>query len=99
MIKKGLLDKRGKPNENTPGDWKKSYVDYSIKTEPAEAKAAEPSAAKEEKKRKREEKSGSSSDSDAEAKSEKKKKKKKSKQVPILRLSHFGRKVFRIIES
>merc|ERR1712168_556988 len=35
MIKKGLLDKYGKPNENTPSDWKNSYVDYNIKTEPA----------------------------------------------------------------
>merc|ERR1712228_872557 len=34
-IKKGLLDKYGKPNENTPSDWKNSYVDYNIKTEPS----------------------------------------------------------------
>lgn len=29
MIKQGLLDQRGKPNENTPSDWLTSYVDYS----------------------------------------------------------------------
>jgi len=34
MIKKGLLDKHGKPNENTPADWRNSYVDYNVKTEP-----------------------------------------------------------------
>jgi len=33
MIKDGLLDKNGKPNENTPKDWRSSYVDYNVKTE------------------------------------------------------------------
>ena len=33
MIKQGLLDKYGKPNENTPKNWSSSYVDYNIKTE------------------------------------------------------------------
>lgn len=28
MIKSGILDKNGKPNEKTPGDWQKMYVDY-----------------------------------------------------------------------
>lgn len=28
MIQKGLLDKHGKPNGSTPGDWKNQYVDY-----------------------------------------------------------------------
>lgn len=28
MIAKGLLDKYGKPNENTPKDWLNSYIDY-----------------------------------------------------------------------
>ena len=32
MIKQGLLDKFGKPNENTPKDWSTSYVDYNVKT-------------------------------------------------------------------
>merc|ERR1719262_978557 len=40
MIKKGLLDKHGKANENTPSDWRNSYVDYNIKTESAEAAPA-----------------------------------------------------------
>lgn len=29
MIKEGLLDKFGKPNENTPADWFEGYKDYS----------------------------------------------------------------------
>merc|ERR1711872_797399 len=33
MIKQGLLDKYGKPNENTPKNWSSSYVDYNLKTE------------------------------------------------------------------
>lgn len=37
MIKQGLLDKYGKPNENTPDDWIRGYSDYSqMKTEPSE---------------------------------------------------------------
>ena len=78
MIKKGLLDKHGKPNENTPPTWKASYLDFNIKTEPeAKKEDATPKKDKsEEKKRKRDEKS-SSSDSEGEAKKEKKKKKKK----------------------
>nr|CAD7438653.1 unnamed protein product [Timema bartmani] len=36
MIKEGLLDKYGKPNEKTPKDWVNSYVDHSssVKQEP-----------------------------------------------------------------
>jgi len=37
MIKDGLLDKRGKPNEKTPGNWSKAYIDVSagsVKKEP-----------------------------------------------------------------
>merc|ERR1712029_674760 len=37
MIKQGLLDKYGKPNENTPKNWSSSYVDYNVKTESAAA--------------------------------------------------------------
>ena len=82
MIKKGLLDKHGKPNENTPPTWKKSYLDFNIKTEPEVKKeSAEETPKKEEKKRKREEKSSSSSeDSDADEKKKKKKEKKKAKE-------------------
>merc|ERR1712018_845337 len=34
MVKKGLLDRYGKPNESTPPNWKQSYTDYGIKSEP-----------------------------------------------------------------
>ncbi|MES1915884.1 MAG: centromere/microtubule-binding protein cbf5 [Cercozoa sp. M6MM] len=40
MIKEGKLDKYGKPNENTPADWKKSYEDYAEK-EAVEGKPVE----------------------------------------------------------
>merc|ERR1719219_3052065 len=40
MIKQGLLDKFGKPNENTPKNWSSSYVDYNVKTEAAAPVAA-----------------------------------------------------------
>merc|ERR1739844_288240 len=33
MVKEGKLDKYGKPNENTPSDWKQSYSDFCVKTE------------------------------------------------------------------
>ena len=29
MIKSGILDNHGKPNDKTPGDWQKMYVDYA----------------------------------------------------------------------
>ena len=35
MIKEGKLDKHGKPNENTPANWKQGYIDYNVKTEPS----------------------------------------------------------------
>jgi hypothetical protein len=59
MIKKGLLDKHSKPNENTPIDWKKSYIDYGVSVEPKIKKEAlTPVADKStETKRKREQKS------------------------------------------
>ena len=28
MVKQGLLDQYGKPNDKTPKDWLTSYVDY-----------------------------------------------------------------------
>lgn len=49
MIKQGLLDKYGKPNENTPKDWMSSYVDYNaaVKQEPnEEAESAQETARK-----------------------------------------------------
>merc|ERR1711874_587826 len=92
MIKKGQLDKYGKPNENTPSDWRNSYVDYNIKTEPktetTSSTAAMPAAVTEIKKEPVEEtkkrKAVSSSEDEAAAakaaaKKEKKKKKKKIK--------------------
>merc|ERR1712064_56096 len=44
MIKEGKLDKYGKPNESTPSNWKQSYTDYGVKTEPvtnSEVKASD----------------------------------------------------------
>jgi len=88
MIKQGLLDKHGKPNENTPSNWRSSYVDYSakkdsngtvVKEEPAEVK-------KEDRKRKLSEQSDAASPdvtikTEGEVKKEKKKKKKKDKEA------------------
>jgi H/ACA ribonucleoprotein complex subunit 4 len=95
MIKQGLLDKHGKPNENTPRDWKSSYVDYSaIKKENGDISVPDSSVAvKQEvevKKEKKERKRKLSDQSDApatpvisetEIKKEKKKKKKKDKEA------------------
>ncbi len=85
MIKKGMLDKYGKPNENTPKDWKNSYVDYNVKTEGGGVVATPQKP--EERKRKLSEMSNGSAAADAsmnvspsdEAKKEKKKKKKEKK--------------------
>merc|ERR1712029_843575 len=89
MIKEGKLDKHGKPNENTPANWKQGYIDYNVKTEPSgeQAKAevkAEVKTEDEEKKsgQKRKRESGSEADSgesDSEKKKKEKKKKKKAK--------------------
>nr|XP_042904264.1 H/ACA ribonucleoprotein complex subunit 4 isoform X2 [Parasteatoda tepidariorum] len=35
MVKDGLLDKYGKPNENTPADWSSVYSDVKVKSEVA----------------------------------------------------------------
>jgi H/ACA ribonucleoprotein complex subunit 4 len=93
MIKKGKLDKYGKPNENTPADWRNSYVDYNIKTESngdssepkKEAVAAEVEVKKEPVEETKKRKAVSSSDEEgteaakAAIKKEKKKKKKEKK--------------------
>ena len=94
MIKQGLLDKHGKPNENTPRDWRSSYVDYNIKKESGANDASVPAATnivikkeedadtpkKESKKRKLSESVPATPVAeDAEVKKEKKKKKKKDK--------------------
>ncbi|XP_038631607.1 H/ACA ribonucleoprotein complex subunit DKC1 isoform X4 [Scyliorhinus canicula] len=41
MIKQGLLDKHGKPSENTPESWKKDYVDYNLGTAAASGNATQ----------------------------------------------------------
>ena len=83
MIKKGTLDKHGKPNENTPANWREFYVDFNVKTEETKPKIkTEPEEAVEgSRKRKASETAGASSEeSESEAsKKEKKKKKKKAK--------------------
>ncbi|XP_068919851.1 H/ACA ribonucleoprotein complex subunit DKC1 [Petaurus breviceps papuanus] len=55
MIKQGLLDKHGKPNDSTPTAWKDDYVDYSVtvKKEPV-AVLVEPMKTVKTRKRKRE---------------------------------------------
>ncbi|KAJ1679166.1 centromere/microtubule-binding protein cbf5 [Spiromyces aspiralis] len=45
LIKDGKLDKYGRENDNTPEDWKKSYVDYNRAAE--QTQAPEPTAAME----------------------------------------------------
>jgi len=80
MIKKGQLDKYGKPNENTPGDWRNSYVDYNIKTEPVDTSTTAAIKIEPESVKKR--KALSSSDESAvDNKAEKKEKKKKKKKI------------------
>jgi len=73
MIKEGLLDKYGKPNENTPKNWQSSYVDYNTKAE--NGVAATPIKT-EERKRKLSEASNASAAASPDSKKEKKKKKK-----------------------
>jgi len=91
MIKDGKLDKYGKPNENTPSNWKAGYTDFNVKTEPAATAAAVKvkteeveEEAKKDRKRKREDASSESeeagSDDAEKKKKEKKKKKKKAKE-------------------
>ncbi|XP_035809556.1 H/ACA ribonucleoprotein complex subunit DKC1 isoform X2 [Amphiprion ocellaris] len=76
MIQKGLLDKHGKPNGNTPQDWKEQYVDYSVSKKTTE----EPTETPAKRKREAAESDGEVTQPDTpsaeEAKKEKKKKKK-----------------------
>lgn len=81
MIKKGQLDKYGKPNENTPSDWRNSYVDYNIKTEPLDGSSVSVKTEPSEQSSKKRKALSSSEESSAEAKTEKKEKKKKKKKV------------------
>jgi len=90
MIKEGKLDKYGKPNESTPPNWKQSYTDYGVKSEPVTSNGVPEVTTKTEtnaesseditRKRKR---SGGESDSspNTSIKKEKKKKKKKDKEA------------------
>ena len=83
MIKKGLLDKSGKPNDKTPLTWSKSYLDYNLSNLISETKVKVESKAEAEedtKEAKRKREARSSSDSDAEKEEKKKKKKKKKKE-------------------
>ncbi|XP_077164018.1 H/ACA ribonucleoprotein complex subunit DKC1 [Paroedura picta] len=89
MIKQGLLDTRGKPNDKTPQSWKKEYVDYSrvaAKEEVTqEAVQAQPERAPKRKREiesdgeHREEVSSSPPSPEPQAEIKKKKKKKKEK--------------------
>ncbi|XP_046566310.1 H/ACA ribonucleoprotein complex subunit DKC1-like [Haliotis rubra] len=92
MILDGKLDKYGKPNEKTPKDWSKSYVDFNIKKEETSNGSgdAPPSTPGKATKRKLDGSSSSSSDEEVATpaksqtqetpeSSEKKKKKKKKK--------------------
>ena len=84
------LDKYGKPNESTPPNWKQSYTDYGVKSEPVTSNGVPEVTTKTEtnaesseditRKRKR---SGGESDSspNTSIKKEKKKKKKKDKEA------------------
>lgn len=78
MIADGKLDKYGKPNEATPENWKKSYVDYSLESTSVAAIAA-PVA--NEKKRSEPEESEDDEPEKEEAKKSKKKEKKEEKKV------------------
>lgn len=84
MIKQGLLDKYGKPNEKTPADWLSGFKDYSevkVKSEPEDLDIAEGNGDAS-RKRKLSERSESPTEAetsvaDISIKKEKKKKKKK----------------------
>jgi len=86
MIKSGLLDKHGKPNGQTPSDWKEGYVDYSATSKKKEAEESSAAPGK----RKRDSESDGeggavapstpTTPSAEEVKKEKKKKKKEKKQ-------------------
>merc|ERR1712200_77119 len=69
-------DKHGKPNENTPRDWKSSYVDYNNKTEAVNVGTVKQEFKTEERKRKLSEESGGSDTVPALQPQQKEKKKK-----------------------
>jgi len=95
MIKEGKLDKYGKPNENTPSDWKQSYTDFCIKTEPETSLHLTPSQLQPSEdvsqKRKRSDESDSSTPSIK--KEHKKKKKKKEKENDVTEKSQSSAEI------
>ncbi|XP_056665861.1 H/ACA ribonucleoprotein complex subunit DKC1 isoform X3 [Monodelphis domestica] len=64
MIKQGLLDKHGKPNDSTPTAWKDDYIDYSVtvKTEPVSVPVVPMKTEKTRKRKLEEEDEGQGSD-------------------------------------
>jgi len=85
MVKEGKLDKHGKPNENTPSDWKQSYSDFCVKTETITPTTLETMNMSQEPdnlslKRKKSTSESSEEVSEHKEKKEKKKKKKKHKE-------------------
>ena len=44
MIKEGLLDSRGRPNDKTPATWLQGYQDYNVKSEPKVASSSAPAS-------------------------------------------------------
>jgi H/ACA ribonucleoprotein complex subunit 4 len=89
MIKKGELDKYGKPNENTPGGWKNSYEDYGVVKKEAEVVKAEIKEEvevikKESKKRKAEVEESSDSDAEKKAAERKRIRKKRRKRQRLM---------------
>eukprot|EP01115_Flamella_aegyptia_P009036 TRINITY_DN380_c2_g1_i1.p1 TRINITY_DN380_c2_g1~~TRINITY_DN380_c2_g1_i1.p1 ORF type:complete len:480 (+),score=254.23 TRINITY_DN380_c2_g1_i1:72-1511(+) len=90
MIKEGKLDKYGRPNESTPSDWLKNYVDYNENGQKSdganngmevEATPTTPVAEdKKKKKRSAEDAEMPQETEDTESKKEKKKKKKEKKE-------------------
>ncbi|XP_050676594.1 H/ACA ribonucleoprotein complex subunit 4 [Leptidea sinapis] len=76
LIQQGMLDKFGKPNENTPKEWLNSYVDYKVKKE-ENGNADNPDAEDNCRKRTASTANADNPNDSTEIKAEKKKKKKK----------------------
>ncbi len=92
MVKDGLLDKHGKPNEKTPATWKAGYKDLSstAAAAPAAAAAAETADAGDAgEKRKRTEDDGEDAAAKKEKKEKKKKEKKEKKEKKVGHVAHL----------
>ncbi|XP_018432459.1 PREDICTED: H/ACA ribonucleoprotein complex subunit 4 [Nanorana parkeri] len=85
MIQKGLLDKHGKANENTPDRWRDEYVDYGARPKPAvetpapakrkhvsdtESDAATPKQSQKKKKKKQQEEEAAAAEEEVQVKEE-----------------------------